>query len=489
MRAPLAGLPFVCTGTDGVVEAAADVLEALGAQVIRVPVVHGPVHAQRIEALEPIGAIDATRSLGEPPFPVLRLVPVDAASAWAASGALALTGPGAGAPVACDPRIATRLLGAGAVSQLLAACREVTLNLDPLALLGERAAIAGFGRRGGSSVGGNAHLVRAADGWIALNLARGDDLAALPALLDGDVASDAPWHEVEAAIRVRTRAQLGVQARLLSLPLGEVPEPGERKRPASPYVIGDPAVGERTARLRPEHVVDAQPAPRTSLVIDLSSLWAGPLAASLVGQCGARVIKVEGATRPDGARRGPAAFFDLLNFDKECVALDFADGRDIALLRRLVERADVVIEGSRPRVMDALGIDPMTVALDHNTAWISITGHGRYGVDAQRVAFGDDAAAAAGLVVGEPPMFVADAGADPITALYATCAAMAALVGNRGQVIDVSLRRCAAYVGGDALPIGTEWNGSVAAPHAREVRGSARAHGADTSAIRAEFAE
>ena len=479
----------MCTGTDGVVEAAADVLEALGAQVVRVPVVHGPVHAQRIEALEPMGAIDATRSLGEPPFPVLRLAAVDAESRWAASGALALTGPRDGAPLACDPRIATRLLGAGAAVQMLAACRESALDLDPLALLGERAAIVGFDRRGATSVGANAHLLQAADGWIALNLARADDLAAVPALLDGEVAFGAPWHEVAAAVRARTRASLVSQARLLGLPVGEVPEPGERQRPASPYVIGDPTFAKHTARMRPEPVFGAQPASRTPLVVDLSSLWAGPLAASLLAQCGARVVKVEGVTRPDGARRGPAAFFDLLHFGKECVALDFADVLDVALLRRLVERADVVIEGSRPRVMDALGIDPTMIALDHDTTWISITGHGRYGVDAQRVAFGDDAAAAAGLVVGEPPMFVADAVADPITALYAACAALAAFVGHRGQVIDISLRRCGAYVGADASPTGAVWDGPVAAPRAREARGSARAHGADTSAIRAEFAE
>src|SRR5207253_5303213 len=91
-------------------------------------------------------------------------------------------------------------------------------------------------------------------------------------------------------------------------------------------------------------------------VADLSSLWAGPLCAHLLQLAGARVVKVESLHRPDGARSGPAAFFDLLHGGQEAVAIDFrhADGR--ASLRRLVEAADVVVEGSRPRALEQLGV-------------------------------------------------------------------------------------------------------------------------------------
>lgn len=494
MRTPLRGLPFVRTGTHPVADAAADLLEALGADVVRIDVVHGPAHAAQVAALEPIGAVDATGAFDEPPFPVVRVAPTDPQIAWAASGALALTGDADGAPRWCGPTLPARILGAGVVVQLLAASRGVALDLDPLALLGERAAIAGFGRRGATSVGAHAHLVPVSDGWVAINLARADDLALLPALLDGEVAPDSAWPVVRAALARRSRAELDARAALLGLPLGAVPAAGERRAPSSPYVFGG-ASHRGGARLRPTSGAVALPAPAGALVVDLSSLWAGPLATSLLAATGARVVKVEGARRPDGARRGPAAFYDLLNHGKECVSLDLATAEDRALLAALVARADVVVEASRPRVMAALGIDPEAVARDHGTTWISITGHGRTGAGENRVAFGDDAAAAAGLVLGDPPCFVADAVADPITGLYAAAVGLAALAGHRGQVVDCALVRAAGYALGDdvdgaddgASP-GTGPGVVAAAPRARPWPGAAAAIDAHGATLRAELA-
>jgi hypothetical protein len=92
-------------------------------------------------------------------------------------------------------------------------------------------------------------------------------------------------------------------------------------------------------------------------VLDLSSLWAGPLCAHLLGLAGARVVKLESASRPDGARAGSAAFFDLLNAGKASVALDLSSraGRDS--LRRLIASSDIVIESARPRALRQLGIE------------------------------------------------------------------------------------------------------------------------------------
>ena len=96
-------------------------------------------------------------------------------------------------------------------------------------------------------------------------------------------------------------------------------------------------------------------------------------------------------------------------------------------------------------------------------------------------------------MVGDPPVFVGDAIADPITGIYATCAALAALVGRRGQVIDVSLVRSAAYargrdrVGREPAEVAPVGNHLVGAPHARSRRGSASLAGADTVRLRAEF--
>jgi crotonobetainyl-CoA:carnitine CoA-transferase CaiB-like acyl-CoA transferase len=511
MRAPLDGLPFLCTGTTAASDAAAALLEALGADVVRVPVLHGPEHARRVAALEPLGAIDATGLLvgdARPPFPVVEPAVVDPAAAWAASGALALTGPAEGPPLAVDPVVPARLLGAGLVVQLLAACREVAFDLDPLALLGERAAIAGFGRQGATSVGGACRLVRAADGWVAVNLARPDDVEALPALLDGEVGPDAPWPEVEAAIARRPVARLDEQAALLGFPLGVLPVaagrpeaggpvgPDEsdlagRAGPRSPYVFGvpgaaGPAGAAAVGRLRPTGAPPVVPAPHGALVVDLSSLWAGPLATSLLRDAGARVVKVESVRRPDGARRGPAAFFDLLHHGTESVALDLAHGPDVAFLQRLVRAADVVVEGSRPRALESLGIVAADVVAGGRTTWISVTAHGRHGDDARRAGFGDDAAVAGGLVAGDPPCFVADAVADPITGLYAAAAGLAALVGRRGQLIDVALRRSAAYAAAGAGPA-TPARFPAAPPRARTAAGPAPSLGVHTAAVRAEL--
>src|SRR5262249_51789514 len=93
------------------------------------------------------------------------------------------------------------------------------------------------------------------------------------------------------------------------------------------------------------------------LVIDFSSLWAGPLAASLLAMTGAEVIKIESVGRVDGARRGNSHFYNLLNGAKRTVAVDFGDAAALKAVHRLLERAHIVIEGSRPRALHRLGID------------------------------------------------------------------------------------------------------------------------------------
>ena len=84
-------------------------------------------------------------------------------------------------------------------------------------------------------------------------------------------------------------------------------------------------------------------------------------------------MKVESTTRPDGARHGPAAFFDLMNAGKESVAVDLSTRTGTAALAALVASADVVIESSRPWALEQLGIDaarvvshgPRGVGVDH----------------------------------------------------------------------------------------------------------------------------
>jgi crotonobetainyl-CoA:carnitine CoA-transferase CaiB-like acyl-CoA transferase len=184
-----------------------------------------------------------------------------------------------------------------------------------------------------------------------------------------------------------------------------------------------------------------------ALVVDLSSMWAGPLCARLLGLAGARVVKVESAGRPDGARAGDQRFFDWLHGGHRSVVVDFLSASGRAALAALVGRADVVIESSRPRALAALGLAPEAIAHRDGQVWLSITGYGRAGAAADRVAFGDDAAVAGGLVGWEgdgEPVFCADAIADPLTGVAGALAVARSAAAGGGELIDLPMRAVAA---------------------------------------------
>ena len=347
---------------------------------------------------------------------------------WAASGAMALTGRPDGPPLVAPAGVVDAAVSA-AQSVATATGRVGTVvRLDGPALLGERAALAGMERQGSVSVGGAARFERAADGWIVLNLPRHDDIAALPALLEADIDPQ-DWCGVSERIALRSAADLVDRGRLLGVAIAQ---PDERRRVDGPdrVLLDGPA---RSVNIRP-------------LVIDLTSLWAGPLAGSILAAAGARVIKIEGRDRPDGARLGPASFFDLMNSGKEMLALDLRDRADVRLLHRMIGAADLVIEGSRPRAMEQIGIEAAQVVTDAATSWLSITGHGR--VEApERVGFGDDAAVAGGIWVDEQdgPLFVADAVADPLTGLVAGALGAELLAADRAALVEAPLSQVAAW--------------------------------------------
>jgi crotonobetainyl-CoA:carnitine CoA-transferase CaiB-like acyl-CoA transferase len=171
-------------------------------------------------------------------------------------------------------------------------------------------------------------------------------------------------------------------------------------------------------------------------------MWAGPLCASILARAGWRVLKVEDARRPDGVRSGPAAFYADLHAGTETVVLDFGSASGSAMLSRLAAQASVVVESSRPRALRRLGL----VAEDWLSAspgrvWVSVTGYGR-GDPQQRVAFGDDAAAAGGMVAWAAdgtPVFCGDAIADPLSGLHAALAALAAHAAGGGWLVDVAM--------------------------------------------------
>ena len=251
----------------------------------------------------------------------------------------------------------------------------------------------------------------------------------LPALVGAAVEAN-DWAEIERRLASMESERVVETGSLLGLALAVA---GATAAPDQPWSVRCEA-----------------PAPprdgRAPVVVDLTSLWAGPLAGGLLADAGCRVLKVESAQRPDGARRGPSGFFGLLNGGKEHVSLDLPAPGALAQLRELIADADLVLEGSRPRVMRQWGISPADVVAA-GTVWVSITGHGRSGRYANRIAFGDDAAASGGLVVpGDPPMFVGDAIADPIAGLAAAAIAAHLLAEGRAALVDVSLAGASAWV-------------------------------------------
>lgn len=401
-----------------------------------------------------------------------RCAQAEQVAAWAASGAMALTGwPERGAlgpPSGLVPTldaVAARLRSG-----------PVQLGVDPLALLGERAAIAGLQRTGDQSCGGATRLIPSGDDWVAVALARPEDIELVPAWLGLATPPADVWAAVVAGVATGHAPDLVERAAMVGLPVALLPR--------APAPTGD-AVGRRRVR--------APAAPATPLadlvVVDLSSLWAGPLCGSLLASAGARVIKVESTTRPDGARLGPPAFFDLLNVGKQSVALDLRSRDGVDALRRLLLAADVVIESSRPRALEQLGIDPGEILASGRTrAWVSITGHGRTGPERDRVAFGDDAAVAGGLVcwTDHRPVFCADAIADPITGLVATAAVLEALAEGGRWLLDVPMAKVAASMAGPTLPVADDV--VAAAPRARVAVGCAPTLGEHTSAVLAELA-
>lgn len=384
------------------------------------------------------------------------------ASRWAMSGAMSLTGESSGPPRQVPVGVTLRM------EQLATIIGEMTgLSIDGPALLGERAAIAGYTRQGNRSVGGHAQLVESIDKPICINFARPDDLLLIPAWLQEEIDPNNRM-EVLSSLKKFESQQLMKQADLLGIPLG-VPDVEEYEYPA--YLTEG-----KKSKKRAE----------STLVIEFGSLWASPLCGDLLRRSGCRVIKIESLSRPDGARRGPSGFFDLLNGGKESLALDFKDDSSLKFLRKIVKEADVIVEGSRPRALRQLGVDAET-EVENGKVWVSITGYGRTGPRSKGVAFGDDAAVSGGLFLKDPLSFIADAVADPSAGLLAAVIALSALESEKGWLIDVPLSAVANWICGiGEVPKESERD-VVAEPRARKIKTKAPEIGQHNSELENEF--
>jgi crotonobetainyl-CoA:carnitine CoA-transferase CaiB-like acyl-CoA transferase len=186
-------------------------------------------------------------------------------------------------------------------------------------------------------------------------------------------------------------------------------------------------------------------------VVELGSFITAPLAAMMLGDLGADVIKVE---RPEGdpfrsARGGKyAATFLAFNRNKRSVVLDTGtpDGRD--QLARLVAGADVLIDNFRPGVLERIGLEPAALAERHpRLVHCSVTGFGADGPYAARPAFDHVGQALSGimslLVDPARPEAFGPTISDNVTAMYACYGVLGALVERgrtgKGRRIEINM--------------------------------------------------
>ncbi len=296
------------------------------------------------------------------------------------------------------------------------------VDLDGAILLGERAMLAGMAIPGVISAGGGCRLYESCGDSVALNLARPTDRELLPALFATNQLHADDDRSIATHIAASEASALVARGRSMGLAIA-----AEHEAHSTADVCIELTRGSQVR------------APtRRPLVIDLTSLWAGPLAAHLLWLAGAEVIKVESRTRPDAMRDGDTRFHSLLNQGKASVVLDFSADNDRDILRSMIATADIVIESARPRALTQLGID--ATQLVHGTpglVWITITAHGAEGDAANWIGFGDDCGVAGGLsaalrdATGQTG-FVGDAIADPLTGIFAALAAWESWSAGRG---------------------------------------------------------
>ncbi|MFF2994007.1 CaiB/BaiF CoA transferase family protein [Streptomyces sp. NPDC057950] len=198
------------------------------------------------------------------------------------------------------------------------------------------------------------------------------------------------------------------------------------------------------------------PGPLTGLrVLDLATLFAGPLAATLLGDFGAEVVKVEHPAKPDPSRgHGPSKdgiglWWKLLGRNKRTITLDLSRPGGRATLLRLAAEADVIIENFRPGTLEKwdLGWEELSAA-NPRLVLARVTAFGQFGPYAHRPGFGTLAEAMSGFaaITGEPdtpPVLPPFGLADSIAGLTTAYAVMTALrareTSGLGQVVDMAI--------------------------------------------------
>ena len=189
-------------------------------------------------------------------------------------------------------------------------------------------------------------------------------------------------------------------------------------------------------------------------VLDFSAVYAGPICARMLSDCGADVIKIETPGSGDVIRgpKGISRIFSHFNAGKQSIAIDLKSDEGQAVAHRLILESDVIIENFRPGVMKQFGLDYDSVKkIREDVVYCSISGFGQTGPHAQRAAYAPIAHVASGFDTAhqrsqpqsEKPAVWSIMIADMLTGTYAFGAIQTALLGRsvsgKGEYIDVAM--------------------------------------------------
>jgi alpha-methylacyl-CoA racemase len=206
-------------------------------------------------------------------------------------------------------------------------------------------------------------------------------------------------------------------------------------------------------------VTGARSGPLAGLtVVEFAGLGPAPFAGMMLADQGARVIRIERPARPSKGAMDALSSADVLSRGRESIALDLKTQRGHEAALRLVERADILIEGFRPGVMESLGLGP-DECLQRRPSLVygRVTGWGQTGPLAQ--AAGHDinyialtgalhSATRRGAAPTPTPGFIGDfGGGGMLLAFGIVCAALEARRSGRGQVVDAAITDGSALLG------------------------------------------
>jgi crotonobetainyl-CoA:carnitine CoA-transferase CaiB-like acyl-CoA transferase len=189
-------------------------------------------------------------------------------------------------------------------------------------------------------------------------------------------------------------------------------------------------------------------------IVDAATLFAGPLAATVLGDFGAEVIKLEhpkgDPSRSHGyAKDGVGLWWKMLGRNKKCVTLSMSKPEGAELFKKLVRETDVVIESFRPGTLERWGLSYENLSEENPGLVLArVTGFGQFGPYSNRPGFGTIAESMSGFahVTGQPdgpPTLPPFGLADGIAALAMACAILMALrardATGKGQVVDLAI--------------------------------------------------